>query len=495
MHSFIRMVSSIGDNNAHCLLRSSIGQLVTSLPSNYVVASLYLFLGWLVLFIIKLTTGPAQAVLLLVVMSLFLHAVISLSAFGRLIIHTGAMGNRPVLDPSLEKALLPSGLHASLLIMATDRKRRQTSVVGQNMVSVLQGAWLLYFAFVAHFPRPYCPKMSMYRSPKRKNKSDNPSLSLNGDSVRSRGATGDVRRTGSFSSNTDSKHSQRSSQAVDDGTSKIYPIQKVASNLHAPTHNSPCSSSVAAPSGVPLTAEEEIAIEFAISSMSRDTQAPSLEGSASSFNRQEKENLLPDYGFTNSESNSLYGSFSEMDFDESYVSLVSYPRPSILNKSINGNDLKKVVEETLSTRRHSRRNGQRTVDRLSRRSLFGTLAPNRRSLLDGFREASARISIQAEWNEEEDVRSMYDIAPPAEVVFDDDKDEQNANDEDIDSEGVIMPHPRILNQTRRLRSLRRLVTGNAEASQHLSDAEHGAVEDDDGLVGESLLLLQSPIPE
>jgi hypothetical protein len=143
--SFIRMVSSIGDNNAHCLLRSSIGQLVTSLPSNYVVASLYLFLGWLVLFIIKLTTGPAQAVLLLVVMSLFFHAVVSLSAFGRLIIHTGAMGNRPVLDPSLEKALLPSGLHASLLIMATDRKRRQTSVVSHPMVSVSQDVLATFF--------------------------------------------------------------------------------------------------------------------------------------------------------------------------------------------------------------------------------------------------------------------------------------------------------------------------------------------------------------
>ena len=62
---------------------------MTSLPSNYVVLSLYLFLIWLVLFIIELTKGPMQAVLLLVVMCLFFHTVISLSAFGRLILHTG----------------------------------------------------------------------------------------------------------------------------------------------------------------------------------------------------------------------------------------------------------------------------------------------------------------------------------------------------------------------------------------------------------------------
>ena len=123
------MVSSIGDKNAHCLLRSSIGQLVTSLPSNYVVASLYLFLTWLILFVVELTRGPLQIVLLLVVMYLFFSTVVSLSAFGRLIIHTGAMAEKPVLDPALERALLPSGLHASLLIKATDRKRRHTSVV------------------------------------------------------------------------------------------------------------------------------------------------------------------------------------------------------------------------------------------------------------------------------------------------------------------------------------------------------------------------------
>lgn len=58
---------------------------------------------------------------------MFFHVIIPLSAFGRLIIHTGAMGRRPVLDVELEKELLPSGLHNSLLIRATDRKRKYNS--------------------------------------------------------------------------------------------------------------------------------------------------------------------------------------------------------------------------------------------------------------------------------------------------------------------------------------------------------------------------------
>ena len=38
------MISSISQTNTHCMLRSSIGHCVTTLPSRFVVASLYSFL-------------------------------------------------------------------------------------------------------------------------------------------------------------------------------------------------------------------------------------------------------------------------------------------------------------------------------------------------------------------------------------------------------------------------------------------------------------------
>ena len=41
------MISAISDRNAHCLLRSTMGQYVTSLPPRLVVASVYFFLLWL----------------------------------------------------------------------------------------------------------------------------------------------------------------------------------------------------------------------------------------------------------------------------------------------------------------------------------------------------------------------------------------------------------------------------------------------------------------
>ena len=118
------LLSSISDNNAHAILRSSMGQYSVALPSRYVVVSLYLFLLWLILLVTDLVSGPFCVALVGVVVCMFLHAVVSLSAFGRLIIFTGAMGKRHILEPEMERNLMPSGLHAVLLIAATERKRR-----------------------------------------------------------------------------------------------------------------------------------------------------------------------------------------------------------------------------------------------------------------------------------------------------------------------------------------------------------------------------------
>jgi len=124
-------IDAVSDNNTHCLLRSSIGQYIICLPPRLIVASLYLFLLWLLLWFIELLSGPIRIVVTLGVLLMFFQVVIPLSAFGRLIIHTGAMAKKRVIDEELEKDLLPSGLHASLLIRATDRRRKYTSAVQQ----------------------------------------------------------------------------------------------------------------------------------------------------------------------------------------------------------------------------------------------------------------------------------------------------------------------------------------------------------------------------
>ena len=48
------IVGSISNANAHCLLRSSLGQYVTTLSPRLVVCSLYLFLLWFLLFVVEL---------------------------------------------------------------------------------------------------------------------------------------------------------------------------------------------------------------------------------------------------------------------------------------------------------------------------------------------------------------------------------------------------------------------------------------------------------
>lgn len=130
------MVSSVSDSNAHCLLRSSIGQYVTQLPSRFIVAALNSFILWVIMYLFVLLPGPIGKVIFVVVAFLFFHIVVVYSAFGRLIIHTGAMGQKRILEPEFERALLPSGLHTSLLIKATDQQRKKTQAIAQYRSSL-----------------------------------------------------------------------------------------------------------------------------------------------------------------------------------------------------------------------------------------------------------------------------------------------------------------------------------------------------------------------
>ena len=144
------IVGSISNANAHCLLRSSLGQYVTTLSPRLVVCSLYLFLLWFLLFVVDLifnggsNTGTDDDIPIMTrdflkkhfhllilwtsflfgVVTLFFCIVVPLSAFGRLVLHTGAMSERPVLSESLELDLLPRGLHAGLVNRAHHSQRR-----------------------------------------------------------------------------------------------------------------------------------------------------------------------------------------------------------------------------------------------------------------------------------------------------------------------------------------------------------------------------------
>ena len=560
------MVNAIGDQNTHCLLRSSIGQLVTALPSNFAVASLYLFLLCLFLLIFELMSGPLQAVLITIVLYLFFQVVISLSAFGRLIIHTGAMSNRPVLDPKLERALLPSGLHASLLIKAADRKRRQTSVV------------------------------SMYRTPPACKSQANANLSrlsqkgsLHGREVHSGDFTSVSSLSASTSTTSNRKSAFRSStnehQFSGDQQSDNSPPIDHGEDAVVP---SPDQSVTESTMDMEMDeSDEEMAILKTARALSPKfpsnttypgyRMAPLRDSSNStikSFAESETDQLM-----SNDSTHRVYGtrdrstwkhhgdcddqSCHQENFGSGGSSRVSFPRASILNRSLHTTELKKVVQQALSLdnslhddncskgnhdkdstplrsgdeKRQSVRfsihrpnpststvsmdatvssadNPVPVMNRQgSRRSLFGatTKALSRRSLLAGFRQASARQYIQQEWNEEEHVRSMYNIAPPAEVVFEEEEEDEveettnHWNDDEDTEDTVGMPHPNILNRIKRLKSLRRLTSARSlqalmqsteKKSENEARREYDDDDDKENVVetGERIHLLSAPPP-
>jgi hypothetical protein len=126
------MVSAISDVNAHCILRSSIGQYAAELPGRYIVGSIYSFLIWFCLFLfLLLPVGFYSYLLLLIVICLFVHTITAFSAFGRVIMHTGAMGSTRIFDKGYESSLQPHSLHTNLLIKAKANLGNKTSIIRQ----------------------------------------------------------------------------------------------------------------------------------------------------------------------------------------------------------------------------------------------------------------------------------------------------------------------------------------------------------------------------
>lgn len=126
------MVSSIDDANAHCILRSSIGQYAAELPGRLIVCSIYSFLiSFSLFFFILLPLGPWSILLLLTTAGLFLHVVSVFSCFGRVIMHTGAMGKTRIFSPEYEEFLVPHSLHSNLLSKAKVNLTNNTSIIRQ----------------------------------------------------------------------------------------------------------------------------------------------------------------------------------------------------------------------------------------------------------------------------------------------------------------------------------------------------------------------------
>jgi hypothetical protein len=123
------MVSAVSDANAHCIFRSSIGQYAAELPGRFIVGSIYSFLTWLILFFFLLLPVGIWSILLMIIgLGLFVHVIATFSAFGRVIMHTGAMGSQAIFEPDYESRLPPHKLHANLLVKARANLANSTSI-------------------------------------------------------------------------------------------------------------------------------------------------------------------------------------------------------------------------------------------------------------------------------------------------------------------------------------------------------------------------------
>ncbi|CAJ1954479.1 unnamed protein product [Cylindrotheca closterium] len=126
------MVNSINANNAHCILRSSIGQYAAELPGRLIVCSIYSFLiSFVIYFFLLLPVGIWSILLLASTLFLFFHIVSVFSALGRVIMHTGAMGDERIFAPEFEELLIPHTLHSNLLAKSKANLENNTSIIRQ----------------------------------------------------------------------------------------------------------------------------------------------------------------------------------------------------------------------------------------------------------------------------------------------------------------------------------------------------------------------------
>lgn len=130
--TFTAMISAIDETNAHCILRSSIGQYATELPGRLIVCSIYTFLAsFMSFFFILLPVGTFSIFLLVGTLFFFVHVVSVFSSFGRLIMHTGAMGKGRIFSSEYEELLVPHSLHSNLLSKAKCNLAHNTSIIRQ----------------------------------------------------------------------------------------------------------------------------------------------------------------------------------------------------------------------------------------------------------------------------------------------------------------------------------------------------------------------------
>jgi len=119
------IISAVSPQNAHTVLRSSIGLTSAQLPARLVILSIYSFVGWMMLFLYILAPPIWGFILALLPVALIAYIVIIYSSFGRLVIYSRAMQQKQIFNGCEDNEMSPSRLFEELLKMAEEEKEKK----------------------------------------------------------------------------------------------------------------------------------------------------------------------------------------------------------------------------------------------------------------------------------------------------------------------------------------------------------------------------------
>ena len=120
------IVGSVSPQNAHAIIRSSVGLQATQLPARLVITSIYLFAGWLMMFMGILLPDIWAFAIALIPVVLIGYIVGLYSILGRLIIYSKGMRHREIFNEDVHNTMTPRRLSEELAKKAQSQKARKT---------------------------------------------------------------------------------------------------------------------------------------------------------------------------------------------------------------------------------------------------------------------------------------------------------------------------------------------------------------------------------
>ena len=119
-------IGAVSAENAHAVLRSSIGLYAAQLPARMAVLSIYCFVIWVVLLLFEILPRGWDVFVAVFIGLSFIHIVVFYSAFGRLVMYSKAMRTGQIFRGDEEDSMTPDRLSEELLKRATEEREEQT---------------------------------------------------------------------------------------------------------------------------------------------------------------------------------------------------------------------------------------------------------------------------------------------------------------------------------------------------------------------------------